>query len=749
MNVFWGQHCSHFFQRFMQPVLYPAPAPMAHTRAFWRATALVILVTLLFAGFFILYLTRLQDAYLTHAEDLGIMDQAIWNTLHGQFLHQTLCNSMSDTNCYRLDGISRFAIHFEPVLLPVSLLYLLFPSPKTLLVIQTLIVASGAFPAFWLARLRLRNEGAGAACAVLYLLYPAQQQATVFDFHAVTFTASFLLFTLYFLYTRRTAWLFVFALLSMACKEEIPGIIALLGLWSCVFQHRWRSGLALTILAFAWVAISLVMIHLFSPSGHSLLTSRYAYLGNSPGQIVRTLLLHPVELVKQHLLEQNHLFYLRTLLTPTGYLVLLAPWILFLALPSLALNLLSTDPQMYSGLFQYNAEIVPILIFAVIEALVLLQSLSSIIEARSKRLADLIKVSQGKPDLRGARRLRSHVRLTKRTGLLLLLTGYILFNTARADAIHATMPFSQGFVWPQPSTHTSLAQSILKDLPPTASVSAQSSLVPHISHRATIYLFPYADTVANYVLLDVTSDIYPFVHSLDYIREVKKLLFSGSYRVIAARDGYLLLKHELPAPGISSHMPLQPTNATDIGLLAPNLPAPFCSYIMTSSPTHVGPALQVTFSQPGTSSAALNLIDFTLKVPARLSISTSYLSVTTSWQVRSPIKTPLQLVILLIDKNGHEHFVSRDIPPLFWCQTTTWRPGTIVSLTSRVFSLRGLALPGGPAHIALALEPLLQPTSAIMDVQARLPVQVLHAPRTVTTTKGTNALQLLPLTLVP
>src|SRR6266542_1348913 len=169
MNVFWGQHCSHFFTRFMRPVLYTAPAPKAHTRAFWRATTLVILVTLLFAGFFILYLTRLQDAYLTHAEDLGIMDQAIWNTLHGQFLHQTLCNSMSDTNCYRLDGISRFAIHFEPVLLPVSFLYLLFLPPKSLLVIQSLIVSSGAFHAFWFACLQLRNEGAGEACAILFL----------------------------------------------------------------------------------------------------------------------------------------------------------------------------------------------------------------------------------------------------------------------------------------------------------------------------------------------------------------------------------------------------------------------------------------------------------------------------------------------------------------------------------------------------------------------------------------------------
>jgi uncharacterized membrane protein len=606
-----------------------------------------------------------------------------------------------------------------------------------LLILQTVIVASGAFPAFWLARLRLRNEWAGVACALLYLLYPAQQQATVFDFHAVTFTASFLLFTLYFLYTRRTGWLFAFALLSMACKEEIPGIIALLGLWSCIFQHRWKSGLALTALACVWVVISLMITHVFSPTGHSLLTSRYAYLGSNPAQIARTVLLHPLALVKQHVLEANHLFYLRTLFTPTGYLALLAPWILVLALPTLALNLLSTDAQMYSGLFQYNAEIVPILIFAVIEAFVLLQWLVQCSAVWIGKYADNSKVLL----------VETWQKPLKRAALLLLLVAYVFFNMIRADAVHAVMPFSQGCAWPRPSTHTALAQTILRDLPPTASVSAQSALVPHISHRTHIYLFPYADTIAEYVLLDVTGDPYPFVNSLDYIREVKKLLLSGSYGVVTAQDGYLLLKRGLPPPGISLH-PTMPINM-DASLWEPKLPAQFCSYINAPPASKVLSPVQVAFSPPGSPSARLDLVGFTLRVPGTLSLATSYLSVTTSWRVQNPIKTPLQLVVLLIDKNGQEHFVSRDIPSIFWCQTNTWKPGTIISVTSRVFSLAGLHLPDGPAHIALALLPLLQANSQLMDVQARLPFQVLHAPTTVGPSRDTRALQLLSLTLVP
>src|SRR5205085_10667736 len=62
----------------------------------------------------------------------------------------------------------------------------------------------------------------------------------------------------------------------------------------------------------------------------------------------------------------------RVVFVRAGYLPLLAPWMLVLAVPSIALNVLSSDPNMRSGIFQYNAEIVPILIFATIEAIVLI-----------------------------------------------------------------------------------------------------------------------------------------------------------------------------------------------------------------------------------------------------------------------------------------------------------------------------------------------------------------------------------------
>jgi uncharacterized membrane protein len=564
-NAIWRKRLSIWRNRLY---LYPPAEPLPHTRTFWLATGLVTLLVVFFSTYFIFYLTGRQDAYMTNAEDLGIMDQAIWNTLHGSLLHQTICNIVNDTNCYSLNGITRFAIHFEPILFPVSLLYLIWPNPKTLQVVQTLVVASGAFPAFWLTRLRLRNEWAGVAIALLYLLYPAQQNAVIFDFHAVTFTASFLLFTLYFLYTRRTAWLFVFALLAMACKEEIPVVVACFGLWSMLFQRRWRSGSLLVVLAVAWTGLGLLVVHFYSPTGHSLLASRYAYLGNNPLQVAQTLLTHPLSILKQHVWERAHRTYLNTLLAPAGYLPLLAPWVLVLALPTLALNLLSSDPGMYSGIFQYNAEIVPVLIFATIEAMVLIlwvvHMVTNLILARWQVSEDVAGDTTLPSRLGTINRAPRHGEVSSNDivnirarwigrmyiGLLTILLAYILFTVLHEDAGRSGMPFAQDFRWPHMTAHSQLAQHFIDMIPPTASVSAQSRLVPHVSQRLNVYLFPYADDRADYILLDVTGDRYPYATAEAYTSEVKKVLQSGNYGILAAQDGYLLLKRGLPPPGV-------------------------------------------------------------------------------------------------------------------------------------------------------------------------------------------------------
>jgi uncharacterized membrane protein len=739
-NESWRKRLSVLFSRLY---LYPAPEPMPRTSLFWIATGSVALFALAFSIFFILFNTGQHDAFLTHGEDLGIMDQAVWSIWHGQFFHQSICNPISDTNCYgnlNLAGISRFAIHFEPTLLLVSLSYLFIPNPKTLQVIQTLVVASGAFPAFWLARLRLRSELASAVIAALYLLYPALQWATIFDFHAVTLTASLLLFMLYFMYTRRTVWLFVFAILAMGCKEEIPIVVALYGIWSMVFQRRWRTGLALILIAGVWTGVGLYVVHISSPTGHSLLTSRYTYLGSGPLQIAKNILLHPVSTLKQHVFEHDHFIYIRTLFAPTAYLALLAPWVWVLALPTLALNLLSNDPSQYSGLYQYDAEMIPVLIFSTIEALVLIVWLAQKIPARLR-----VQLEQRNTNISFPKR---RVDWVSHSGVLLVLLCAILFSVYRADYDRGTAPFSQQFKWPVQQTHYASAQSIMAMIPLTASVSAQSNLIPHISHRSHIYQFPYGDTVADYIFLDTTSDITPFYGSNDYINEAKSVMLSGNYGIVVARDGYLLLKHGLPAPGISTFSPVQPSASGSNVLVLPNLPTSFCSYIEVSQKS-VKNSINVAFTDPKTSQETMDLIGSSIDAPSPFSVSSDSLSVTTYWKIIAPPSVPLQVVTFMTDKNGNEYQGTADFPAVAWCQTDTLEAGSIIRLTSRLFNVQANRVPVGIAHVAIALVPLVQNGSTIMDVNARLPLHIVHASASVSLIRNRKAVQIVAIRTIP
>src|SRR5579875_1620358 len=112
------------------------------------------------------------------AFDLGNMDQVIWNTIHGrpfQFTNQAI-------DWY--GPPNRLAVHVEPILLPISLLYLLYADPRTLLIFQTLVLVAGAPAVFLISRRYLPSWPILATVmSAAYLLSPALLGLNIFDFH--------------------------------------------------------------------------------------------------------------------------------------------------------------------------------------------------------------------------------------------------------------------------------------------------------------------------------------------------------------------------------------------------------------------------------------------------------------------------------------------------------------------------------------------------------------------------------------
>ena len=86
--------------------------------------------------------------------------------------------------------------------------------------------------------------------------------------------------------------------------------------------------------------------------------------------------------------------------------------------------------------------------------------------------------------------------------------------------------------------HARLAQSFVDDIPPHASVSAQSTFVPHLSARAQLFQFPRL-AESFYVLLDEKGPV-PAEDRNAGFDDCKAALPALGYEVIRAEDGITL-----------------------------------------------------------------------------------------------------------------------------------------------------------------------------------------------------------------
>jgi uncharacterized membrane protein len=726
------------------------PLPPLEGRAARRGQLVTALLALAFVLFFSAYLFAQHDAYQTHAEDMGIMTQALWNTAHGAALHQTICDPVGDTNC--LGDVSRLAIHFEPILFLLAPIYALFPSPKTLQLVQALGVAAGALPAFWLASRRLRSAAAGVLFAVLYLLYPPLDAALTFDFHAVTLAAPLLLYALYFLLTRHSRAFLIAATLALGTKEEIALTVAMLGLYAMIVQRRRRFGGGVVLFALGWILMEVLVMHTASPLGHSPMTSRYATFGASPQAILVGVLTHP-ELVRAYLLQPERLTYLGALLGPLAFLGLASPVALLLAAPAIGLNMLSSQSVMYSGQAQYSAEIAPLMLLAAVDgagklatlgdrlAAWLIARLRSLCDGVSASRLSRIGISAGLHAV--AQRLEESLEESPTLPSLVVATAVGLAAALRAAAVErwgtfkarvglaswfppardwwsraldsggrrafvsagpvvllaivllpaaaelgaqqraAYLPFGRSFVWPQSSAHVRLADTLVARIPPAASVTAQSDLAPHLSNRRRVYLFPDQALAADYVLLDVTGNIFPYDDPRPYVAQVRAVLGSGLYRLAAAQDGYLLLQRATAALAVGGGAPTVGKPADSIVDPA-HLPQPFYTFTQPAAPVAIAHRLRgVSFTDGG---AVIQLLGYDLSPSPALDLDNPILTVTTYWRVTGQLGEAVSPE-LQVDYPSDYSASFTGFPTTDWLPVAAWPSGTTMVVRSEPLAL--------------------------------------------------------------
>lgn len=516
-------------------------------RVTWLLLVLVTLGYIIWMG----YQTVLRyDSFKATAFDLGNYDQAIWNTIHGRLFNVT--NRGQDW----YGPPTRLGMHFEPILLPISMLYLIFPDARTLLVLQTVGLASGALPVFLLTRKYIPKLPLVApAMAAGYLLNSGVIGLNIFDFHPVSLATPLLLYALLALSYRRTGWFLLACLLAASCKEDVPFAIALLGLLVIWKYKQPRLGIFLVLAGICWGVIAFkVIIPHFYPGGNNYLY-RYAALGSTPEEIFFNVLTHPW-LPFTTYITLDRFYYLANLARSTGFLALLAPEWLLGGLFSLAVNLLSSDDKIYSGVFHYNAPIIPFMILSAIHGLARLVTLwqhwrdeapdypsiksaalsgdtseqstqpalldtllapltttwamiahSSV--AHSTQTAVMRPVTRLQPrlssslaSLRASRwqpfseRMSALARLVPLSSLQWIIATWIVAMIA-VNFVVMTPLFNIFWADHTPGNREQHIQQLLALIPPDAAVSAGGNLNPHLTERQYVTVFPELTVATN------------------------------------------------------------------------------------------------------------------------------------------------------------------------------------------------------------------------------------------------------------
>jgi len=447
-----------------------------------------------------------HEMYESSRFDLGNMDQAVWNSANGRILEAT-----DETG----QLTSRLRNHADLILLAFVPLYWIHPSPHWLLAVQAAVVGAGAIPLFWISRRFLGGREAPAALlAVAYLLDPGLQSANLFDFHAQMMAGTFLLFAFHYLLEKKL-WPFVlFAVLAALTKEGIVLIVAMMGLYAIFPLRRPRWGAPIFALGTAYFLLTmLVLIPAFNEGAQStLVEGRYDAFGGSISGVVRTALTDPVFMLR-YMLTPPKLWYLVGLAGNTGFLGLLAPLVLLLPAPELAVNLLSDRQQMTETGYHYSAAIVPFVYVAAAAGLANLMRALGWLSRRRPRWGLLLRVPAALPTV---------VAL----GVVILV----------AEANHVARPLPRA-ADAAPEEHRRALTEALELVPEGAPVSATNHLGAHLAHRRYLYLFPLVGD-AEYVILDEAEPDYDtFVSPVPSLASLQRLREDPNYRILYSESG--------------------------------------------------------------------------------------------------------------------------------------------------------------------------------------------------------------------
>ncbi|WP_434043240.1 MULTISPECIES: DUF2079 domain-containing protein [Sorangium] len=448
----------------------------------WLAPLAVAALWAGYAFFFSRLAITNHHALHTRTPDLGYYDNIFYQSIHGRPL-----------GCSWIKAGYHGSAHFDPILVLLSPLYLLYPRAELLLVLQSVWLGAGVVPVYLLARDKLEHRGKAILLAAVWAIYPALHGTNMYEFHSLTLISPLVVWLLYFYETGRDRLYWVALAALLLCREDVSLLMCFIGLYAILDRRPGRTRLGWVTIATSLVYFVVVKLFFMTSagiimSGKDAYSFAYYYQELMPnrsglGGLLVSLLTNPVFALKVMLAEPKILFLLQ-LFVPLCFLPFLAKPGRWMLAYGLMFCLLASRDAVFSIHFQYSAVLFPIAF--------------ALAPIGLKRAADSAPAAYFGLDGRRLSRALLAATLVA-SALVSWKFGGLVENASFRGGFSRV---ARRLTPDQEATYAWVRQQV-EAIPPGAVVGATSKMGPHISNRKEAYFYP-GDRAAlvHYVLLD-------------------------------------------------------------------------------------------------------------------------------------------------------------------------------------------------------------------------------------------------------
>lgn len=482
----------------------------------------IIIYTFVMASFSIMRMYALKSS----AWDLGNYNQAMYTFVFEGKLFYLTPELQNNPNG------SLFGIHFSPIFFLQAPLYLIYPGPEILLILQSFTLAVGVVPTYLISREYFESRKIRLLLCSAYLLNPAILGINVFDFHPEMYIPTFYLFMVYFYIKHNWKGTWVFSLLLMSTIEFAPTLTFLFGIFFFLKDVAWTAFVrkkkpvdrklainlvVLIIVSVIWLFAALRVISYFSPNVPLTQgkTELWSTLGASNlAQVPITAFTNPSNALNALLFDgPAKISYLVVSSVSWMLLPLFSVEFWFLSLSWLFPALLSSNNAFYTIGLHYPSFFAGQLTYAGILML----------------------------------RKFSKFRIDWQILASFILLGTILSNPFLSLNVD-TNPWA-GYGFPTLSEKALAVNNLMTLLPPTASVLANQNIFPLVSSRSNAYTIPwqinYDNTISfsNYTF-DILDKVDYLIIDTDHWKPLTAVLLSKTddFGVLGFQNNVLLLK---------------------------------------------------------------------------------------------------------------------------------------------------------------------------------------------------------------